>query len=818
MSGFFAKVAVENTAYDFDKEFDYLIPRELLSRVRPGCRVLVPFGAGNRRRQGMIFEITSDIDSAIPLKPISELLDGEPLLTDELLQLARFIKDRCFCPLFEAVKLLLPVGINIRVSHAFSLNPLFQQEKAEGLSLEEKQIIAFLHRKRLPVERRKLLSALGLEEKVDFPEKLVCKGILLESDSTVRRVGDATLRMVRPLAGQDLSGIKLSEKQREVYDLLCAVQNASVKELCYFTGVTGAVVDAVVKKGLAEYYNSEFYRIPYPETAALHTEEITLTGEQQKAYESLLAKWKQEDPGTALLYGVTGSGKTSVFLKLIDEIYRAGKDIIVMVPEIALTPQVISLFRGRYGSTVAVFHSGLSLGERMDEWKRVRSGKVRIAVGTRSAVTAPFRNLGLIVMDEEQEYSYKSESSPRYHAREAAKFRCYYHKAMLLLCSATPSVESFYYAKTGRYSLNVLNSRYGKALLPEVSVVDMNEEAAQGAASAFSESLTEALRENLKTGQQSILLLNRRGYHTFVSCRACGEVLCCPHCSISMTYHSANGRLMCHYCGYSAPFAEECPSCHERKMRYSGSGTQRAEEELAELFPQARILRMDADVTLSKFAYEKKLRSFAEGAYDIMVGTQMVAKGLNFPSVTLVGVLSADQALYGEDFRSYERAFSLLTQVVGRSGRGNLAGKAIVQTFTPENPIIRMAARQDYEAFFESEISLRKTMLYPPFSDIGVIGFIGEEEEKTLQAAELFFKRLRVLMREQYKEIPLRVLGPSAAAVAKVSNRYRYKLILKYRNSARFREMLSRLLSSTGRERTFSGISVYADMNPELIL
>lgn len=416
-------------------------------------------------------------------------------------------------------------------------------------------------------------------------------------------------------------------------------------------------------------------------------------------------------------------------------------------------------------------------------------------------------------MDEEQEYSYKSESSPRYHAREIAKFRCSYDNALLVLSSATPSVESYYYAKNGRYSLNTLTERYGDAVLPKVVVADMNVEQQNGNVTGFSETLLENLRYNLENNKQSILLLNRRGYNTFVTCRMCGEPVVCPNCSISLTYHSANRRMMCHYCGYSVPYTEECPSCHSKSLRFGGTGTQKAESEISELFPDARILRMDTDATSSKSSYEKMITAFADGKYDILVGTQMVAKGLNFPNVTLVGVLNTDYMLYADDYRSYERTFSLLTQVVGRSGRGASKGMAVIQSYTPDNLIISMAARQDYLAFYSTEIQVRKAMLYPPFADICLIGFSGEKQQLTMKAANSFLQCFVSHARSEYPAMPLRILGPSPANVVKVSNKFRYKLIIKCKNNRDFRGLLSAVMTEFGKNKEFGKVSTYADMN-----
>lgn len=817
-----AKVAVDNTVYHFDKAFDYLVPNELLSSAEPGRRVMVPFGTGNSKRQGMILELSkqppANIANYHQLKKIAAVLDKAPLLNTEMLLLVTWLKERYFCTLYDAVKLLLPTGINLKMKVEYSLTCRLEDLEQKKFTETEWQIICFLGTKKGTVERGKLLKSLGFSIENLALEKLCERGFLERTDGFVRQVGDAAEKMVR-LREETAVRAKLSPKQKDVLKILTDVGTASLKELCYFAGVTVSVVNALVSKGIAEFYECEVYRNPYENVEPCGSSDaIHLSEEQQDAYDNLYKQYSEGNGGVSLLYGITGSGKTSVFMSLIDVAYSSGKGIIVMVPEISLTPQTISLFHQRYGKRVAVFHSGLSLAQRLDEWKRVKNGEAIIAVGTRSAVFAPFDHIGLIIMDEEQEYTYKSDSSPRYHARDVAKFRCAYHHALLILASATPSVESYYYASTGRYSLNTLSTRFGEAKLPNVTIVDMNKELENGNTSILSSTLLEALDENMESKKQSIILLNRRGYNTFVSCKSCGHVVTCPNCSISMTYHSANNRLMCHYCGFSIPFTQQCSECHEDCMRYSGFGTQRAEQELQQLLPVARILRLDTDSTLTRFAYEKKLRLFAKGEYDIIVGTQMVAKGLDFENVTLVGVLSADQALYSDDFRSSERAFDLLTQVAGRAGRGKYEGNAIIQTFTPENGIIRLAARQDYEAFYCDEIRFRKGMLYPPFADIIIVGFVGVSELKVREGSNAFLKMLSVLAKNEYSELPMRVLNPSPALIAKISNKYRYKIIIKCRNDRKFRDMLSRLLVSFSALREYAEVTAFADCNPDIIM
>lgn len=779
----------------------------------------MPFGAGNRKRQAMVFAIVSECDYEDP-KPIAGLLDKEPLLSEEMLKLAEWIKSNCYCTLFEAAKLMLPTGINIRLVRSYkALDDLLLEhiDARDDLTAAERRIMTYMVSGHMAVERDKLIEAADLSENSDIPDRLVDKGLLIRVDDAVRRVGDAVIRMVR--LNPDAPEIaKLSKKQNAVIELLQQAGAASVKELCYFANCTPAVVNTLKKHGVVEFFDSKIYRKTCDaDSYRIDHSAITLTDEQNKAYENLLERYRSGEFSTNLLYGVTGSGKTSVFMRLIDDVVADGRGVIVMVPEISLTPQTLERFRSRYGEKIAVLHSGLPLGQRMDEWLRIRDGEAQIAIGTRSAIFAPFKNLGLVIIDEEQEYTYKSESSPRYHARDVARFRCAWHKVPVVLSSATPSVETYYFASESKaYNIEVLSHRYGNAKLPVVETVDISEQ--RLSENLISEPLKNAIAQNLSDGKQSILLQNRRGFNTFVACRACGYVLCCDYCSVSMTYHHDIGRLMCHYCGKSVPFAVKCPECGSEQLRYAGQGTQRAEDELARLFPQARILRMDADTTASRNSYADKLDAFARGEYDIMLGTQMVAKGLDFERVTLVGVLLADQMLYSDDFRSYERAFSLLTQVVGRSGRGDFSGKAIIQTMTPENPIIAMSARQDYNEFYSNEIKIRKAMLYPPYSDICLIGFTGGEEGLVKHMSSAFAERLKELASTQYSELPLRMLGPSPAVINRIKGKFRYKIILKCRNSRRFRELMNNLLQEFGVLREYKDTQIFIDMNPDCIL
>ncbi len=808
----YARVAVDAAVFTFDREFDYIIPPELESAAKKGCRVTAPFGNGNKKRLGIIFDVT-DYSEGKRLKKIAEVLDEAPLLSDEMLELARWIKERTFCTLYEAAKAMLPSGINHRMVVSYAVSGDYDKEKAASLCGAEKEVFDYLSLKGIFVKSDSIFKALAMEHNPSITDALVKKGLLVSSRDAVRNLGDLTVRMMR-LTGEEVE-VKLTKKQQQMADVLRDIGTASVKELCYFTGLTPAVANALVKNCVAEFYEQEVINLPDFVNEVGSRNPIKLTCEQQAAYDKMTALSSQDKAAVSLLYGVTGSGKTSVYMSVIDKVVDEGRAVIVMVPEIGLTPQTLSLFCKRYGGDIAVFHSALSVRERLEQWKRVKNGEAKIIIGTRSAVFAPAENIGLIIIDEEQEHTYKSEQTPRYSAIDVAKYRVAYNKSLLLLASATPSVESYAAAQSGKYELCTLTQRYGSAVLPEVVTVDMRSEPKAQGSKAISETLYECLKQNLENGRQSILLINRRGFHTFAACNSCGEVICCPHCSISMTYHSANNRLMCHYCGHSVPFSSVCPECGEDAVRYSGFGTQKIEEELARLLPDARIVRMDTDSTAGRNSHEKLLDSFAKGEYDIMIGTQMVAKGLNFPNVTLVGVVSVDQQLYNDDFRSLEKTFSLLTQVVGRSGRGELKGKAVIQTLTPENEIIRLAAKQDYDEFFKTEITLRKALVYPPYCDLCVIGFTGENETIVKSAARETLDLLKKYVGGEFKGEKVIALGPMPARVAKVNGKYRHRLIIKCRNSARLRQMISKILIETGSDSRFSKVTVFADMNPE---
>lgn len=814
------QIAVAQASFYFDRPYSYTVPHALREKVQIGCRVMVPFGGGNRRRQGIIISVGNGADVPEKLKPIDELLDETPIISGELLKLALWMKERTFSTTFECVRAMLPTGLTMRVQPRYRTARDIAPDILEALSFDEKQALTFVSRCPEGAGEDVLLKKLGLAADAPVLRSLLKKGALLRDDGATRHTGDASVRMLRLTeAGEtaDAAGEKLTDRQAAVLSLLRDVGCASLKEVCYFSSVTRAVPEALVKKGLAVFYDHEVLRTPY--ATLKNTPDptpIPLNAEQKRAADTLLAAYGAGRPAAALLYGVTGSGKTQVYMHLIDRVLADGKQVVVLVPEISLTPQMMGIFLDRYGKRVAVLHSALSIGERMDEWKRIRRGDARVVVGTRSAVFAPCEKLGMIVIDEEQEHTYKSESNPRYHAREVAKYRCAAQGALLLLTSATPSVESYQAAMTGRYIFCKLENRFGDGGLPQVEIADLRGEIL--ADNSIGEKLLTEMHETLDAGKQVILLLNRRGFHTHVSCRSCGYVFTCPSCSISMTYHRANRQMICHYCGHMEPPPRVCPTCGSDKIRFAGLGTQRVEEELAEKFPDVPVLRMDADTTMSRLSYEKKFSDFAAGKYRIMIGTQMVAKGLDFPEVGLVGVLSADQSLYTADYRAFETTFALLTQVVGRAGRRDAVGKAVIQTYVPDNPVIALAARQDYPAFFENEIAVRKMMHYPPYADLCLFGFVGVSERAVAEAANAFLRELHTLSVGTFADVPLIALDPTPATVVRVAGKYRYRLIVKTKNSSRFRAMAATLLEMFPKSPVCKGVTVYADINPVTLL
>lgn len=744
-------VAVSNATFHFDKLYTYAVMPDQQDTVRLGSMVLVPFGRGSRARMGVVLACDAEPESA-KLKFLFDVAPASACLTPELLRLVHFLKERTFCTYYEAVKAVIPYGAQYKPTVAEDgVTPVLQKQLVRHTENAYK-LVGTLPPKPRPTAKQ--LAAVAL-----------------------LAGGERTLSA---LEGKGIS--------RAVLDNLCA---------------KGVLECSKVNKSI-DLYSS----IP------LKNEPILLTEEQQAAYDALLPGLEDAAPHSALLYGVTGSGKTLVFLKLIEHCLQMGRRALVLVPEISLTPQMILRLKSQFGKRVAVQHSALNHTERLLQWQMIQDGGADIVVGTRSAIFSPLENIGLVIIDEEQEHTYRSESAPRYSAHEVARQRAAENGALLLLASATPSTESYYAAQHGRTQLVRLTKRYGGNPLPKVQIVDMRAELASGNPREISLAMEDAIRHNLEAGKQTILLLNRRGYQTVAQCEDCREVLKCQKCSVPMVYHKSAHKLLCHYCGSQLdPPPARCPACGG-KLQYRGFGTQKAEEELAKLFPEARILRMDQDTTAAKDAHEKLLAKFARHEYDIMVGTQMVAKGLDFEDVTLVGVLGIDSLLFAQGFRAYETVFSLVTQVVGRSGRAKDPGFAIIQTTDPDNPVLNLAAAQDYDAFFEQEIAYRKLGLYPPFCGLCVVGFAGPKESEVARASARFAALLGRQAAKQ-PDLPLRVLGPTPGSIEKINDSYRYKLTVKCRNDRRFRNLIRETLTLYEQEKLPGKATVVVDLHSD---
>ena len=744
-------VAVSNATFHFDKLYTYAVMPAQQDAVRLGSMVLVPFGRGSRARMGVVLACDAEPESS-KLKYLFDVAPASACLTPELLKLVYFLKERTFCTYYEAVKAVIPYGAQYKPAVA-----------ADGVT---------------PVLQKQLTS--HTENSYQLAGELPAK-----PKPTAKQLAAVAL-----LSGGPRTQGELEEKgiSRAVLDNLCT---------------KGVLACTRVNRSIDLYASIPFQNEP-----------IVLTEEQQAAYGALLPHLEDTAPHSALLYGVTGSGKTLVFLKLIERCLQLGRKALVLVPEISLTPQMILRLKSQFGRRVAVQHSALNHTERLLQWQMIQDGGADIVVGTRSAIFSPLENIGLVIIDEEQEHTYRSESAPRYSAHEVARQRAAENGALLLLASATPSTESYFAAQKGRTQLVRLTKRYGGNPLPSVQIVDMRAELASGNPREISLALEDAIRRNLEAHKQTILLLNRRGYQTVAQCEDCREVLKCPKCSVPMVYHKASHKLLCHYCGSQMdPPPKNCPACGG-KLQYRGFGTQKAEEELAKLFPEARILRMDQDSTAAKDAHEKLLARFADHEYDIMVGTQMVAKGLDFEDVTLVGVLGIDSLLFAQGFRAYETVFSLITQVVGRSGRAKDPGFAIIQTTDPDNPVLNLAAAQDYDAFFEQEIAYRRLGLYPPFCGLCVIGFAGGKEIEVARAAARFSALLGQQAAKQ-PDLPLRVLGPTPGNIEKINDTYRYKLTIKCRNDRRFRDLVRETLGLYEQEKLPSKASVVVDLHSD---
>ena len=809
-----AKIAVSAATFAIDKPYSYSVPQGMEPAV--GQRVVVPFGQGNRRTEGVILALEEG--SQEKLKAIDRLLDPEPVLDDGMLRLAAFIRERYFCTFYDAIRAMLPAGLWFREKNTYSLT---EDRSWETAAIRQPDALAVL----------RLLSSMGgeapekaLSDAVEDEERLrkalqylLNKKWISGRTELLRRGSDktekiATLASSVEEAMEYAARCLRSPMQKSVLELMCAIGSVSVKELCYYTGAGTPTVKRLAELGYLELTDKPVLRCREIRPAVLDGP-LVLNEDQQKVFDGLCAQLTRPKPGAALLYGVTGSGKTSVYLKLIRRCLEEGKSAMLLVPEIALTPQLLSLLAAHFGETVAVQHSSLSPGERYDQWKRIRAGQAKVVVGTRSAVFAPCVDLGLLIIDEEQEHSYKSENSPRYCAKEVALWRGIRENALVLLGSATPSVETMYRAKTGLYQLYTLPERYNGKALPQVQIVDMREEVKDGNALAFSAPLLDAICRTHNAGKQTILFLNRRGNSRCLVCVDCREAPECPRCEARLTYHSANGRLMCHYCGHSQPVPSRCPQCGG-PLKSVGVGTQKAQNELLELFPDMEIARMDADTVSAVNTHEKILDHFKNDHVPVLIGTQMVAKGLNLPDVTLVGVLDADLSLYSESYRAAETTVNMLTQVVGRAGRGDAEGQALIQTMVPEHKVLHLAAQQDYDGFYDLEIGLRQLQNCPPFGDLASVTFLGQEEARVLRGAVKFRDSLHsCLQQPQYLQEECKILGPAPCAVPRINYNYRYRLTLRCRMTRQLRQLIAHLLRQFMRDSGNRGVTAFADVN-----
>lgn len=814
-----ASVRLLDVPFHVDRSFDYRVISD--TDIARGDFVAVPFGGGNRPQTGIVVSVReSDADEG-GLKPIHAVFDKAYSMSEEQLALVEFMRDYTVCTTGDAVRTITPSSVFSRFDEFIVCNASFPD--TFPMLCVEREIYDFVSSRKSTV-RNDIESTFGKRGTRALRELL--RDGYLRTELTVKDSLNIKFTTLYELAEEPggnneefLSAFELrSDAHKAILVFLrengLSEQNAIVSAL----KVTPAQIKSLVSKGYVKTVSKEAYRLPY--TASKSAAPIELSAHQRKAADKIIALTQTGEPKAALLHGITGSGKTQVIRSVMDSVIASGKAVIVLVPEISLTPQTVSIFSACYGERTAVLHSGLSTGERFDAWRRIKRGEVDVCIGTRSAIFAPFEKIGLIVLDEEQEHTYKSDSSPKYHARDIARFRCARHKAVMLLASATPSLESYYKAKSGIYTLVELTERFGAATLPEVNVLDMRSETKNGNFSLFSQRLVEELSRNLEEGKQSILFLNRRGYHSFVNCPSCGAVVTCPHCSVSLTHHfsrfSSNGYLSCHYCGFRTDVPQKCPQCEFGKMRFMGYGTQMAEEQLGKLFPSARILRMDADTTTGKFSYDEILGKFRAGEADILLGTQMVAKGHDFPMVTLVGMLSADQSLYLDDYRANERTFSMICQTVGRSGRAGDKGSALIQCYTPSHNVLQLAKEQDYPAFYEGEIKLRETLKFPPFCDIAAFTVTSDDESNAFTAATSLFEYLKENALKSFSHEYFNMFGPFEAPIYKLNEKYRVRIVVKYKNSKLIRAMFREAMVDFG-QKFPSTVTVAVDLNPNTI-
>ena len=804
-----AQVYVNTKNLNIDKPFDYIVPKDMEGKIAVGTRVKVPFGGGNLPKEGFVTALKNESDFDF-LKELSSVSDELPPLTKSGAQLCFYMRERYFCTFFEAATLMLPPGTDVKFEEWISLSHKYYENTSLCKGLRQQQLVEFLKDNDGCAEMLQIKNVLGKNAR-NVINALLSRGICEKSFRDKRRANEKTMRLAYYCGEEDITDAiislqKSAPKQAAVLSALKEFGQLSVPDLISAANTTRNAVESLYVKELISYREVEILRNPLDHKEEQEITPLVLSQKQAAASRTILKDGK----GTFLLHGVTGSGKTEVYMSIVSDALSRGKQAIVLVPEISLTPQMTGRFFNRFGNNVAVIHSALSLGERLDEWRRIRRGDANVIIGARSAIFAPCENIGAIIIDEEHEQSYKSEASPRYHARDIASFLAKKHNCPLILGSATPSIESYYKAKNGEYTLVELLDRFNKKPLPEVYIADMRTELREGNKTVLSRLLAGEMQKNLQMGEQTILFLNRRGYSTFVSCRDCGFVFSCPQCSVSLTYHKNTDLLTCHYCGHREKVQSVCPKCGGTKVRDFGKGTQKAQEQIEGIFPTAKTLRMDADTTSGKRGHEKLLDKFSAEKTDILLGTQMVTKGLDFENVTLVGVLAADASLNIDDFRCQERTFNLITQVCGRAGRGDKTGRAVIQTYAPENPTLLLAAKQDYKAFYEEEIEYRRAFFYPPFCDIINITVSSSDKEVAQMSASKIAMKLKVALRNQENCC---FYEPAPAPLSRLQGRHRYRLWLKCDASEQLIAELRNIIHEKHSSRSLD-ISVAADVNP----
>ncbi|MGN7398787.1 primosomal protein N' [Cytobacillus praedii] len=799
-----ASVIVDVPAKQTDRPFDYVIPAHLVEVIKPGMRVIVPFGP--RKIQGFVIAVKPESDFG-KLKELIEPMDITPILNQELLALGEWLTYETLCYKISAFQVMLPAALKAKYEKKLKLT-------ADVTNLPAEIRTVFGADDMIPWEEAVKLGCLNLMQREVANGKVE---IIYEVKERVRK--KKLKHIISRLTKQQLAAEKenlpvQAVKQKEVIDFfLDADAPVELRKLLSELGISASTIKGLVQKGFLEEKEMEVYRDPFEERVFSHTEALPLTEDQEKAIMPILASIREHNHQTFLLYGVTGSGKTEIYLQSIQKVLQEGKEAIVLVPEISLTPQMVKRFKGRFGNEVAVLHSGLSAGEKYDEWRKIQKKEVKVVVGARSAIFAPFENLGIIIIDEEHETSYKQEDNPKYHARNVAIKRGATHQCPVVLGSATPSLESFARAQKGVYTLLSMPNRMNNQALPGVEIIDMREELREGNRSMFSRLLLEKIEDRLEKKEQIVLFLNKRGHSSFVMCRDCGYVVNCPNCDISLTYHRASQRMKCHYCGYEANVPKSCPECNSEHIRYFGTGTQKVEEELVKILPHAKVIRMDVDTTSRKGSHEKLLDQFQEGHADILLGTQMIAKGLDFPNITLVGVLSADTMLHLPDFRSSEKTFQLLTQVSGRAGRHEKEGQVVIQTYTPEHYSVELAGEQDFDRFYEKEMMVRKIHRYPPFYYLSLITVSHEELMKTVSITE----KITAYIRSRLSNEAI-CLGPVASPIPRINNRYRYQCLIKYKREPELNTALKKILDQYQQEISLGGLQISVDVNPFILM